>query len=58
MGRNLSLDLIAEGVETADECSALQDLGISLLQGYLFSKPMFEACSEANALPWPNALPH
>jgi EAL domain-containing protein (putative c-di-GMP-specific phosphodiesterase class I) len=50
----LGIKVIAEGVETPDECSALQDLGISLLQGYLFSKPLFEACGRNDSLAWPN----
>jgi EAL domain-containing protein (putative c-di-GMP-specific phosphodiesterase class I) len=33
---------IAEGVETADEAAALADLGIGLMQGYLFARPSFE----------------
>jgi EAL domain-containing protein (putative c-di-GMP-specific phosphodiesterase class I) len=32
--------LIAEGVETQEEFSVLRDLGVDLVQGYLFSKPM------------------
>ncbi len=57
MCAELGIQVIAEGVETADESSALQDLGIHLLQGYLFSKPLFETCSHADALPWPSDLP-
>lgn len=40
---DLGIDLIAEGVETVDEYAWLCDLGITLYQGYLFAKPMFEA---------------
>ena len=35
---------------------ALRDLGISLMQGYLFSKPLFETCSHAESLAWPSGL--
>lgn len=56
MCAELGISVIGEGVETADECSALQDLGISLMQGYLFSKPLFEACSQAHSLAWPDGL--
>lgn len=52
--QELGIKVIAEGVETPDESSALQDLGISLLQGYLFSKPLFEACSRKDAMVWPS----
>ncbi len=34
--------VIAEGVETADEAAALESLGIHLMQGYHFARPAFE----------------
>ena len=40
--RDLEIKLIAEGIETQEECSALIDAGIELFQGYLFGKPAFE----------------
>ena len=39
---DLEIAVIAEGIETAGEWVALQDLGIRLFQGYLFAKPKFE----------------
>ena len=41
--RTLSVNIVAEGVETRRELASLRDLGISLFQGYLFAKPGFEA---------------
>ena len=38
----LGITLIAEGVETAEEYTALGDCGIYLMQGYLFARPAFE----------------
>ena len=38
----LAVTPLCEGVETADELSALQDLGVRLIQGYLLAKPAFE----------------
>jgi diguanylate cyclase (GGDEF)-like protein len=38
MGRNLGLDLIAEGIETASQREYLIDLGCGYGQGYLFSR--------------------
>ena len=40
LGKNLSLDVIAEGVETEVQRLALASLGCKLLQGYLYSMPM------------------
>jgi EAL domain-containing protein (putative c-di-GMP-specific phosphodiesterase class I) len=39
----LDIRVIAEGIETAGECLALQDEGIELFQGYLFARPGFES---------------
>ena len=39
----LAITPLCEGVETADELSALQDLGVRLIQGYLLAKPAFES---------------
>jgi len=35
--------IVCEGIETQDEYSALYDLGVDLMQGYLFAKPGFES---------------
>jgi EAL domain-containing protein (putative c-di-GMP-specific phosphodiesterase class I) len=40
MGRNLGLDVIAEGVETSAQAEYLKHQGCPELQGYLFSKPI------------------
>ncbi|MGI4765800.1 MAG: EAL domain-containing protein [Janthinobacterium lividum] len=38
----LGVTPLCEGVETADELMALQDLGVRLIQGYFIAKPAFE----------------
>jgi EAL domain-containing protein (putative c-di-GMP-specific phosphodiesterase class I) len=38
----LDMRLIAEGIETVEECKMLVDLGISHMQGYLFSQPVVD----------------
>ena len=48
----LGIRVIGEGVESQEESQCLQDLGISLLQGYLFSKPLFEKCLLENDSSW------
>ncbi|WP_233258754.1 bifunctional diguanylate cyclase/phosphodiesterase [[Phormidium] sp. ETS-05] len=40
LAHNLGMDLIAEGIETAQEMSQLQALGCEYGQGYFFSKPL------------------
>ncbi|MBE9032505.1 EAL domain-containing protein [filamentous cyanobacterium LEGE 11480] len=40
MGHNLEHEIIAEGVETAEQCQRLQKLGCETAQGYLFRKPV------------------
>lgn len=37
--RELGTQVIAEGIETLDECRALEHLGCGLLQGYFFARP-------------------
>lgn len=44
--KQLSIQLVAEGVETADEYRWLRAAGIHLLQGYYFAQPAFEALAE------------
>jgi EAL domain-containing protein (putative c-di-GMP-specific phosphodiesterase class I) len=41
--RSLGIRVVAEGVETTDKVETLKHLGISLMQGYVFGKPVFEA---------------
>jgi EAL domain-containing protein (putative c-di-GMP-specific phosphodiesterase class I) len=53
MGEELGIAILAEGVETRDECLALQAMGIRLMQGYLFAKPLFEDCATADRINWP-----
>ena len=43
----LGIRVIAEGIETVAEYRFLQDVGVTLMQGYLFSRPKFEACVAA-----------
>jgi len=43
---DLNIDVIAEGIETYEELTALRSFGIELFQGYYFAKPAFEALAE------------
>lgn len=47
MGQGLGLEVLAEGVETLEEMDSLCQRGCTLMQGYLFSKPIAKADLEA-----------
>ncbi|SEJ00346.1 EAL domain-containing protein [Frateuria terrea] len=50
MCEELGVAVIAEGIETMGEWQALQALGVTLFQGYLFARPGFECLPEVH---WP-----
>jgi EAL domain-containing protein (putative c-di-GMP-specific phosphodiesterase class I) len=39
LGHNLNTQTVAEGVETEEDLAILRAAGVTLVQGYLFSKP-------------------
>ncbi|MGH1378080.1 MAG: EAL domain-containing protein [Alphaproteobacteria bacterium] len=43
LGKNLSMDIVAEGVETIEEGKLLKQMGCDYAQGYYFAKPMSES---------------
>ncbi|MFC4409960.1 EAL domain-containing protein [Chungangia koreensis] len=40
LAENLKMDVVAEGVETIEQCQILKQMGCSVVQGYLFAKPV------------------
>jgi EAL domain-containing protein (putative c-di-GMP-specific phosphodiesterase class I) len=50
--RELDIRVIAEGVETREECLTLADEGVELFQGYLFARPQFEQLPAIPASNW------
>jgi diguanylate cyclase (GGDEF)-like protein/PAS domain S-box-containing protein len=44
---SLDLEVVVEGVETGEQLAQLRDMKCSLIQGYLFSKPLDQASIEA-----------
>ena len=39
LAKNMSLSIVAEGIETEIECNIVKRLGVTMGQGYYFSKP-------------------
>ena len=59
LARNLGMDVIAEGVETANQLEHLKDLGCDWGQGFFFAKPtdangIVEWASDASSAPGEN----
>ena len=50
MCNDLSIKLVAEGVETADEYAWLQNAGVDIFQGYYFARPAFEAFPQVESV--------
>jgi EAL domain-containing protein (putative c-di-GMP-specific phosphodiesterase class I) len=40
LARSLNLELIAEGVETESEVNKMAQLGVQIMQGFYFEKPL------------------
>jgi EAL domain-containing protein (putative c-di-GMP-specific phosphodiesterase class I) len=40
LGHRLGLEVVAEGVETAEQCAALGEWGCDVAQGYFFDRPL------------------
>jgi diguanylate cyclase (GGDEF)-like protein/PAS domain S-box-containing protein len=55
LGRNLGLEVVAEGVETIEHWERLRELGCNTAQGYFLSRPMpaEDLCEWLNARPVP-----
>lgn len=51
--KELGIKVIAEGIETKEECLTLIDEGVTLFQGYLFARPGFESLPVIPDEIWP-----
>ncbi len=51
---SLNLDVIAEGVEDADQLSALRAFGCQFAQGFIFARPMAAVDAEPLLRDWPS----
>jgi len=45
---DLSIRIIAEGIETVEEVKTLEDLGVELFQGFFFAKPSLEVTKDSS----------
>jgi EAL domain-containing protein (putative c-di-GMP-specific phosphodiesterase class I) len=50
LGRDLGLNTLAEGVESFEQMDLLRDTNLTLVQGYLFSRPLDADALEAQLL--------
>ncbi|MES2887718.1 MAG: EAL domain-containing protein [Pseudomonadota bacterium] len=55
--QDLGVEVIAEGIETAGERDFMLDAGIRLMQGYLFSRPVFQGVGQVDAATWGERRP-
>jgi EAL domain-containing protein (putative c-di-GMP-specific phosphodiesterase class I) len=53
--QDMGVQVVAEGVETVDERDFFLHEGVTLMQGYLFAKPVFQAVTAAAPGAWPAA---
>jgi EAL domain-containing protein (putative c-di-GMP-specific phosphodiesterase class I) len=53
LAHNLGIQVVAEGVETAEQLAQLRQLGCEYGQGFLFSKPLSREDAEALILQQP-----
>ena len=40
LAKSFRMNVTAEGVETAEDFERMRDLGVDIIQGYLFGKPL------------------
>lgn len=50
--KELSIKIIAEGIECEEECKTLLDQGVHLFQGYYFARPGFESLPTVREDAW------
>jgi EAL domain-containing protein (putative c-di-GMP-specific phosphodiesterase class I) len=55
IGKELDLEVVAEGVETQAQLEFLRSIGCDQVQGFLFSKPLPAADFERFVTAWPQA---
>jgi EAL domain-containing protein (putative c-di-GMP-specific phosphodiesterase class I) len=52
LGRKLGIEVVAEGVETAEHLKCLTEMGCTAIQGYYFSRPLDAETATRNLTQW------
>jgi diguanylate cyclase (GGDEF)-like protein/PAS domain S-box-containing protein len=52
LGRKLGIEVVAEGVETAEHLKCLTEMGCTAIQGYYFSRPLDAEMATRNLTQW------
>jgi len=55
IAQSLDIAVLAEGIETADELDTVRSLGVSLVQGYHFARPLIETLPAVTVIALPRA---
>jgi EAL domain-containing protein (putative c-di-GMP-specific phosphodiesterase class I) len=53
LGTELGVKVVAEGVERVEELEVLRSIGVRFVQGFLFSRPVFEGVATHETIHWP-----
>lgn len=48
----MGIELVAEGVERAEEAAVLRDIGLRFAQGFFFARPIFEGIARDEDIAW------
>lgn len=52
LSRDIGCTLVAEGIETLEECRTMADLGVNAGQGYFFARPLPVVAAQQHLLHW------
>jgi EAL domain-containing protein (putative c-di-GMP-specific phosphodiesterase class I) len=53
LAAELGIKVVAEGAERIGEVDALRSVGVRFIQGFYFSRPIFEGVARDSDIPWP-----
>jgi EAL domain-containing protein (putative c-di-GMP-specific phosphodiesterase class I) len=53
LGAEVGIKIVAEGIERIEEVESLRAIGVRFMQGFYFSKPVFEGVIRSHDVHWP-----